>query len=74
MFVRKTKVSCYKSEINQSVMLHAFLKKNKGIVSQCLTKTQKTLVSCNKQKYCVTVVKKASNKIRANGISHFMTF
>ena len=41
MFSRKTKVSCYKSEINKSVMLHAFLKKNKGIVLQCLTKTQK---------------------------------
>ena len=40
VFSRKTKVSCYKSEINKSVMLHAF-KKNKGIVLQCLTKTQK---------------------------------
>ena len=40
MFSRKTKVSYYKSEINKSVMLHAF-KTNKGIVLQCLTKTQK---------------------------------
>ena len=54
MFSRKTKVSCYKSEINKSVMLHAFYK-NKGIVLQCLTKNTK--VSCNKQKYRVTVEK-----------------
>ena len=40
MFSRKTKVSCYESAINKSVMFHAF-KKNKGIVLQCLTKTQK---------------------------------
>ena len=70
VFSRKTKVSCYKSEINKSVMLHAFFKKKtKGIVLQCLTKTQK---------YPVTnisiVCKKASNKISANRISHFVTF
>ena len=53
MFSRKTKVSFYKSEINKSVMLHAFLK-NKGIVLQCLTKTQK---------YRVTVVKKLATKL-----------
>ena len=52
MFSRKTKISCYKSEINKSVMLHAF-KKNKGIVLQCLTKTQK---------YRVMVVKKLATK------------
>ena len=39
VFSRKTKVSCYKNEVNESVMLHAvFLN---GIVLQCLTKTQK---------------------------------
>ena len=38
----QTKVSYYKSEINKSVMLHAFFKKKtKGIVLQWLTKTQK---------------------------------
>lgn len=37
---QEKQVSCYKSEINKSVMLHAF-KKNNGIVLQCLTKTQK---------------------------------
>ena len=36
-------------------------KKNKGIVLQCLTKTQ-IKVSCNKQKYRVTVVKKLATK------------
>ena len=29
MFSTKTKVSCYKSEINKSVMLHAFFKKQR---------------------------------------------
>ena len=69
MFSRKTKVSCYKSEINKSVMLHAFKEKNKGIILQCLTKAQKYPVT-NKSIGC----KKASNKISANRISHFVTF
>ena len=58
MFSRKTKISSYKSEINENVMLHAF-KKNKGIVLQC---DKNTKVSCNKQKYRVTVVKKLATK------------
>ena len=53
MFSRKTKVSCYKSEINKSVMLHAFLKKQRY---------RFTVFVCNKQKYRVTVVKKLATK------------
>ena len=52
MFSRKTKISRYKSEINKSVMLHAF-KKNEGIILQCLTKTHK---------YRVMIVKKLATK------------
>ena len=51
-------MSCYKSEINKSVMLHAF-KKNEGIVLQC---DKNTKVPCNKQKYRVTAVKKLATK------------
>ena len=68
MFSRKTKVSCYKSEINKSVMLHAFKKKKQRYRFTVFDKNTK--VSCNKQKYRVTVVKKASSKISANRISH----
>ena len=56
----QTKVSCYKSEINKSVMLHAFLKKKQRYHFTVVDKNTK--VSCNKQKYRVTVVKKLETK------------
>ena len=59
MFSRLTKVSCYKSEIDKSVMLHAFLKKQRYRFTEC---DKNTKVSCNKQKYRVTVVKKLATK------------
>ena len=59
MFSRKTKVSYYKSEINKSVMLHAFKKKQRYRFT-VFDKNSK--VSCNKQKYRVTVVKKLAAK------------
>ena len=71
VFSRKTKVSCYKSEISKSVMLHAFFKKTKYRFTVFDINIK---VSCNKQKYRVTVVKKATNNISANRISHFVTF
>ena len=55
MFSRKTKISCYKSEINKSVMFHAFQKKQRY---RFTVFDKNTKVSCNKQKYRVTVVKK----------------
>ena len=44
MFSRKTKVSCYKSEKNKSVMLHAFFKKKqKYRVTVVNSETQRTV-------------------------------
>ena len=51
-------------------MPHAFLK-NEGIILQCWTKTQKYPVTNKVSRYGC---KKASNKISANRISHFVTF
>ena len=59
VFSRKTKVSCYKSEINKSVMLHVFKKKQRY---RFAVFDKNTKVSCNKQKYRVTVVKKLATK------------
>ena len=58
VFSRKTKVSCYKNEVNESVMLHAvFFKWYRFTVFDKNTK-----VSCNKQKYRVSVRKKLATK------------
>ena len=64
VFSRKTKVSCYISEINKSVMLHAFLKKQRYRFTVFDKSTKVSRYGC----------KKARNKISANGISHFVTF
>ena len=56
MFSRKTKVSCYKSEINESAMLHAFFRYRFTVFDKT------TKVSSNKQKYRVTVAKKLATK------------
>ena len=53
VFSRKTKVSRYKSEINKSVTLHAFLKKQRY---RFTVFDKNTKVSYNKEKYRVTVV------------------
>ena len=59
MFSRKTKVSCYKSDINKSVMLHALKKKQR---CRFTVFDKNTKVSCKRQKYRVTVVKKLATK------------
>ena len=60
MFSRKTKISCYKSEINKSIMLHAFFFK-KRYRFPLFDKNTKYPTG-NKQKYRVTVVKKLATK------------
>ena len=60
MFSRKTKVSFYKSEMNKSVMLHVCVLKKQRYHFTVFDKNTK--VSCNKQKYHVTVVKKLATK------------
>ena len=60
MFSRKTKISCYKSEINKCHVTCVFLKKKGRYRFTVFDKNTK--VSSNKQKYRVTVVKKLATK------------
>ena len=69
MFSRKTKVPCYKSEINKSVCYMRFKKTKVSFYS--VTKTEKYPVA---NKSIALRLKKASNKISANRISNFVTF
>ena len=57
MFSRKTKVSYYKSEIKVSCYMRFKKQRYRFTVFDKNTK-----VSCNKQKYRVTVVKKLATK------------
>ena len=60
MFSRKTKVSCYKSEVyKQKCHVTCVLKKQRY---RFTVFDKNTKASCNKQKYRVAVVKKLATK------------